>query len=184
MGTRRCASESTVCCDAVARKLRRIRESLRRGSRCPTGRLSIVSDLTDLSAGGLRSRRSVGAAIRAKAGRPRGVGANPRHGLASTERHHTSSYWRPPSTTILGSKTSRVFCPKRNCKQKHCSDETGLLRSERISLGRSTIVPSRGALEGWSRTGLLEWPCRQSDFTSRTNPRRASLIAREGGFSG
>lgn len=160
METRHCAFGPAASCDPLASKLCRIHEGLRCPSRCSTIGFPLVPNLTNLPAGGLRSRRSVGAAIRPQGPSARRVGANTPYGLASAKRQHSPSHRGPPGTAILGSESSRVVGTERNSKPKSNFGETRLLHSKRISLGRSATVSGQRAMEGRFGPRLLEWPRR------------------------
>ena len=75
-----------------------------------TSRLAAVSDLTDLSAGGLRSSAIVGSARRSKDARARGVGADSRDGLAAARVAARSDGSRMAARASSG--TRNIWCQR------------------------------------------------------------------------
>ena len=90
--------------------------------------------MTDLSAGGLRSRtidRTISGPKTPRAGR---VGADPGHGLALAQWEYARADFRSARAAILGSQARRRAGIKQD-RQGEVSDGTGLLREQRESLG-------------------------------------------------
>jgi hypothetical protein len=134
--------------------------------------------MTDLSAGGLRSRGTVGATHRPKDARAGCVGADPGNGLAAAEWPHARTNCGRPSAPVLGSEACRVFGTERSRNANSASDEAALLYSKRVLLGRSDFVSSRRALEGCSGFCVLERSGSSNRPESRELLERTTLINR------
>ncbi len=158
VGSRFSATRPTAGCHTFRRKSCRVRKGVRRRDRRSAVSVPAVSDLTDLSAGGLRSSATVGAADRPKGAGACRVGADPRDGLAATEWQHARTNCRRPRAPVLGPEACRVRGTEGSRNPNSPSDEARLLRSKRVLLGRSDSVSSRHALEGCSGFCVLERP--------------------------
>jgi hypothetical protein len=136
-----------------------LKSSRRRFTRCSAASVAAVADLTDLSAGGLRSSATANAAQRTKVAGARRVGTDPPNGLATAEWEHARPNPGRLSASVLGPGACRVRGIEGSRNPKSCSAEAGLLRSKRVLLGRSDFVSSRHALERCSSFFVLEWSC-------------------------
>ena len=156
MGSWLGATRPRAGCHTLGRKSRGVRESVRcRGWRSAPGPAA-VSNLSNLSAGGLRSSAAVGATHRPKGAGACGMGADPRDGLATAEWEHARTNCRRPSAPVLGPEARRVFGTEGSCNPNSASDQAGLLYSKRVLLGRSDFVSGGRALEGCSASCVLE----------------------------
>jgi hypothetical protein len=158
MGSRVGAARPSARSHSFSNKFRRVRESVRCQHRRSTLGFAAVSDMTDLSAGGLRSSATVGASDRRKGAGACRVGADPRNGLATTEWQHAGENCRWPHAPVLGPEACRVFGTEESCRPNSAAAETGLLYSKRVLLGRSDSVSSRLALERCHGFYVLERP--------------------------
>lgn len=151
------APRPRASCYTLGRKFWGIREGLRCRNRRTARGPAAVSDLTDLSAGGLRSSATVGTAHRPKGEGARRMGADPCDGLAAAERGHprTNPGW--PCAPILGSEARRILGIEGRRESNCTSAEAGLLRSKRFLLGRSDSVSCRRTLERCPYFCVLEW---------------------------
>jgi hypothetical protein len=131
--------------------------------------------LTDLSAGGLRSSATVGAARGSNAASARRVGTDPRNGLAAAEGQHARTDRRQSSAAVLGPEACRIRGTKRTCIANSPSAEAGLLRSKRLLLGRSDFVPSPDELERCACSCVLEWSSCEGHFVYRRQTTRITL---------
>ena len=175
MGSWLGAKRSRAGCHTFRRKSRGVRESVRcRGWRSAPGPAA-VSNLTNLSAGGLRNSTTVGAADRPKGARACGMGAHPGDGLATAEWQHARTNCRRPSAPVLGPEACRVFGTEGSCKPNSAAAETGLLHSKMVLLGRSDSVSSRHTLERWSDFFVLEWSCGEGHSAARRQTIRITL---------
>src|SRR2546430_16726426 len=111
--------------------------------------------MSDVSAGGLRSRTIPGAERRAKAARSGGVGTDLADGLACAKRQHTGANRRPASNAVLGSETSCRGRAKKNGERKTRTARTKLLHKRRILLGRGDCLRAALAVEGRARIPFL-----------------------------
>ena len=175
MGSRLGAARARPGCHTFGRKSRGVRESVRCGDRHSAVSVAAVADLTDLSAGGLRSSATVNAAQRPKDAGARRVGTDPPNGLATTEWQHARTNPGRPSTSVLGSEARRVRGIEGPRKPNSSSAEAGLLRSKRVLLGRSDFVSSRYALERCCSFFVLEWSCCEGHSVARDKTPRISL---------
>ena len=159
----------------LGRKFRGVREGVRcRGRRSAAG-LAAVSGLTNLSAGGLRSSATVGAAHRTQGACARRMGADPRHGLAAAKWQHARKNCRRPRTSVLGPEACRVFGTEESYKPNSAAAETGLLYSKRVLLGRSDSVSGGRALERCSGFCVLEWSSCEDDSRARWQATRIAM---------
>ena len=157
MGSRVGAARPSTRAHSFSNKFRRVRESVRCQHRRSTVSVAAVADLTDLSAGGLRSSATVGASDRPKGAGACRVGTYPRNGLATTEWQHVGENCRWPHAPVLGPEACRVGGIEGSRSPNSSSAEAGLLRSKRVLLGRSDFVSGRHALERCSGFFVLEW---------------------------
>ena len=175
MGSRLDAARPRPGCHTFGRKSRRVRESVRCRDRHSAIGVAAVADLTDLSAGGLRSSATVGAAHQPKGAGARRVGTDPPNGLATAEWQHARTNPRWPSASVLGPEACRVRGIEESRNPNSSPAEAGLLRSKRVLLGRSDFVSSRDALERCSIFFVLEWSCGEGYSVARRQINRIAV---------
>jgi hypothetical protein len=132
--------------------------------------------MTGMSAGVFRSPKTSRSSFRPKAARASCLGADACNRLGLAEPEYLGTDLRPKSKTVLGPETSCFIGTESDREGKAWATETGLLRRQRILLGRSDSLRTAHQVEGNASFRFLEWSSVENHFRPRKGGGQRAMI--------
>jgi hypothetical protein len=133
--------------------------------------------MTSLSAGVFRSPKTSRSSFEPKAARAGCMGAHACDRLGLAESEHSGTDLGPTSYTVLGSETPCFLGTESDREGKGCATATGLLRRQRIFLGRCDSLRTAHPVEGNASLSFLEWSSVENHSQPRNGSRQRAMIA-------
>jgi hypothetical protein len=134
--------------------------------------------MSDLSAGGLRSRTTFIAALRSEDARTGRLGAYLAYRLECAKQQYARANTGRTSETVLRSEPRSIRQVERHCGKTSATARAKLLRSEGILLGRRDSLRTSSPLDRCTRINILGWSScpSHSDIREKSKPMNKQVI--------